>query len=67
MDNTTEARMKRRLGEIIHNKTLILITHKSSMLDLVDRIIVMDNGRMVADGPKEQVFEALRQGRLKVS
>lgn len=67
MDNTTEVRMKRRLANIIADKTLVLITHKSSMLDLVDRIIVMDNSRIVADGPKDQVFEALRQGKLKVS
>jgi len=37
------------------------------MLDMVDRIIVMDNGRLIADGPKAQVHEALRQGKLKVS
>lgn len=67
MDNTTEARMKRRLMEAIKDKTLILITHKASMLDMVDRIIVMDNGRLIADGPKAQVHEALRQGKLKVS
>lgn len=67
MDNTTETRMKRRLMEGIKDKTLILITHKSSMLDMVDRLIVMDNGRMIADGPKAQVHEALRQGKLKVS
>ncbi|MCW8357295.1 type I secretion system permease/ATPase [Marinomonas pontica] len=67
MDNTTEARMKRRLMEGIKDKTLILITHKASMLDMVDRIIVMDNGRLIADGPKAQVHEALRQGKLKVS
>ncbi len=67
MDNTTETRMKRRLQEGIKDKTLILITHKSSMLDMVDRLIVMDNGRMIADGPKAQVHEALRQGKLKVS
>ncbi|MCB5162161.1 type I secretion system permease/ATPase [Marinomonas algarum] len=67
MDNTTESRMKRRLMEGIKDKTLILITHKASMLDMVDRIIVMDNGRLIADGPKEQVHEALRQGKLKVS
>lgn len=67
MDNTTETRMRRRLANIIEDKTLILITHKSSMLDLVDRLIVMDNGRIVADGPKAHVFEALRQGKLKVS
>ena len=67
MDNTTESRMKRRLIEGVKNKTLILITHKASMLDMVDRIIVMDNGRLIADGPKAQVHEALRQGKLKVS
>lgn len=67
MDNTTEARMKRRLVDTMKDKTLILITHKASMLDMVDRIIVMDNGRLIADGPKAQVHEALRQGRLKVS
>lgn len=67
MDNTTESRMKRRLMAGVKEKTLILITHKASMLDMVDRIIVMDNGRLIADGPKEQVHEALRQGKLKVS
>jgi ATP-binding cassette subfamily C protein LapB len=67
MDNTTESRMKRRLIEAVKDKTFILITHKASMLDMVDRIIVMDNGRLIADGPKAQVHEALRQGKLKVS
>ncbi|MEO9654966.1 type I secretion system permease/ATPase [Marinomonas sp.] len=67
MDNTTESRMKRRLMDAVKDKTLILITHKASMLDMVDRIIVMDNGRLIADGPKAHVHEALRQGKLKVS
>ena len=67
MDNTTESRMKRRLMAAVKDKTLILITHKASMLDMVDRIIVMDNGRLIADGPKAHVHEALRQGKLKVS
>jgi ATP-binding cassette subfamily C protein LapB len=34
------------------------------VLDLVERIIVIDGGRIVADGPKAQVVEALRQGRI---
>lgn len=67
MDNTTEARMRKRLVDVVKDKTLILITHKSSMLDLVDRVVVMDNGKILADGPKEHVLEALRQGKLKVS
>ena len=37
---------------------------RTSLLDLVDRIIVIDSGKVVADGPKAQVVEALRQGRI---
>jgi len=43
---------------------LIVITHRSSLLSLADRIIVIDAGKIVADGPKIEVMEALRQGRV---
>ena len=66
MDNTTEARLRHNLKTMLADKTLVLITHKSSMLDLVDRLIILDKGRIVADGPKETVQEALRSGRLHV-
>jgi len=46
------------------HKTLLVITHRTSLLELVNRIIVIDGGKIVADGPKEQVVEALRQGRI---
>lgn len=64
MDHSSEEEVKRRLKEFMHGKTLLLISHRTSLLDLVDRIIVMDAGRIVADGPKEQVVMALRQGRV---
>ncbi|MCL6268390.1 type I secretion system permease/ATPase [Sansalvadorimonas sp. 2012CJ34-2] len=67
MDNTTETRLRQNLQGYCQNKTLILVTHKASMLDLVDRLIVMDQGRIVADGPKDQVFAALREGKLRIS
>jgi ATP-binding cassette subfamily C protein LapB len=35
---------------------LIVITHKATLIDLVDRVIVMDQGRVVADGPKDKVL-----------
>ena len=64
MDNSSEEDLKRRLREFMVGKTLMLITHRSSLLDLVDRIIVIDNGKIVADGAKDQVIVALRQGRV---
>lgn len=64
MDNASEEGIKRRLGEYAQGKTVVLVTHRTSLLELVDRIIVMDAGQIVADGPKEQVVQALRQGRI---
>lgn len=60
MDMATEELIKGNLRKHIHNKTLILITHRLSMLDLVDRLIVMDNGAVVMDGPKEQIVRQLQ-------
>lgn len=67
MDNASEERLKVRLKEYIGDKTLVLVTHRASLLDLVDRIIVLDNGRIIADGPKPQVLEALKTGKLRVA
>lgn len=64
MDNTSEEILRNRLHIWAKNKTLLLITHRTSMLSLVDRLIVLDNGHIVADGPKEAVIEALRKGRV---
>ncbi len=64
MDHTSEEECKRRIAEFAKGKTLVVITHRTSLLELVNRIIVMDAGKIVADGPKEQVVEALRQGRI---
>ncbi len=64
MDHTSEEEVKQRLREVAKGKTMIIVTHRTSLLELVDRIIVVDEGRIVADGPKAQVVEALRQGRV---
>lgn len=65
LDNSTEDRLKKRLVPYMESKTLILITHRASLLEWVTRLIVMDNGKIIADGPKAQVMDALKQGRLK--
>lgn len=67
MDNSTENAFKARLGEIAHGKTMILVTHRNSMLSLVDRLIVLDRGKVVADGPKAGVLDALMKGRIRAS
>ncbi len=64
MDHSSEEHVKRQLREHAAGKTVIVITHRTSLLELVDRIIVVDAGKIVADGPKAQVVEALRQGRI---
>jgi len=67
MDFSSEETIKTKLREFAVNKTMLVITHRTSLFDLVDRIIVVDNGKIVADGPKAQVIEALRQGRIERS
>lgn len=64
MDHTSEEEFKRNLLQFAAHKTLLVITHRTSLLELVNRIIVIDGGKIVADGPKDQVVEALRQGRI---
>jgi ATP-binding cassette subfamily C protein LapB len=64
MDHSSEEEVKQRLRAFAAGKTMMIVTHRTSLLDLVDRIIVVDSGKIVADGPKLQVVEALRQGRI---
>lgn len=65
MDHTSEERLKKNLTNYVKDKTLVLVTHRASLLELVDRLIVMDAGRVMADGPKEQVLQSLRDGSLR--
>ncbi len=67
MDNQSEYRLKSKLEPYIKDKTVIVITHRHSMLDLVDRLVIMDKGRIVVDGPKQAVLDGLRSGKIKVS
>lgn len=67
MDNSTEERLKTQLIAHTEDKTIVLITHKTSLLSLVDRILVLDRGRLIADGPKDSVLDALRKGQLRVT
>ncbi|MGF1770682.1 type I secretion system permease/ATPase [Vibrio wakamikoensis] len=67
MDNRSELHIKTQLKQLKESETLLLITHKTSMLDVVDRVIVMEKGTIIADGPKAQVLSDLRQGKVKAA
>ncbi|MDX1539938.1 MAG: type I secretion system permease/ATPase [Geminicoccaceae bacterium] len=65
MDTAAEGRLKERLGRHLADRTLVLVTHRASLLGLVDRLIVLDGGRVVADGPRDAVLKALAGGQLR--
>lgn len=59
MDMQTEALFTKRLETIVKDRTVIVVTHRPSLLTVVDRIVVLDNQRIVADGPKEEILKML--------
>ncbi len=67
MDVKTEAEVISRLKQATKDTTMIIITHRTSLLALVDRVIVIDNGRVSADGPKSLLTQHLRTPRRKVN
>lgn len=59
MDGLSEARFIHQLSELSRTHTLVIVTHRMSMLSLAERLIVLEDGRIAADGPKAQVLAAL--------
>lgn len=64
MDHASEEAFKANLKAYGQGKTLVIVTHRTSLLSLVDRIVVIDAGKVVADGPRDKVVEALRKGQI---
>ncbi len=66
MDLASERHLINRLSTAFDkNTTLLVATHRFTMLDIVDRLIVLDKGRVAADGPKKQVIEAMQKKGVK--
>ncbi len=59
MDSQTEADLIDRLNTELAGRTLIVVTHRQSLLKLVNRIVIMDQGRIIADGPRDRVLAEL--------
>ena len=64
MDSGSEERVRHNLKIFAKDKTLLLVTHRTALLDLTERVIVLDGGRIAADGPKEQILAALKEGTI---
>ena len=67
MDNRAEELLKTRLQTYLEGKTLLLVTHRMSLLSLVNHLMVVDGGQIVAFGPKEPVIQALASGQVRMS
>lgn len=65
MDKGSEDWFLSRLREVAAERTLIVVTQRVSLLTIVDRLIVMDNGKVVADGPRDKVLETLARGQIR--
>lgn len=64
MDFGTESKFMERMRQFGEHRTMVIVTHRTSLLELATRIIVLDEGKVVADGPKAEVVEALQSGRI---
>jgi len=59
LDSQAEAEMIARLRRATGKRTLLLVTHRMSMLKLVDRIIVLDRGQIVLDGQPDDIIRSI--------
>jgi len=64
MDARTEQMMINRLQQGTLKSTTLVVTHKMSLLQLTDRLMVIENGKLIANGPKQTVLEALKSGKI---
>jgi len=61
MDHSAEQNFITNVGAFAEHKTLLLVTHKPTLLTLVSRLIVIEQGRIVMDGPRDEILKRLTQ------
>lgn len=62
LDEISERNLVTNIGQWLRGRTLIVTTNRPGLLDLVDRVVLMDNGRVTLDGPKSAVLPVLAGG-----
>src|SRR5690606_19532965 len=63
LDEAAERTVIRQLRELAPGRTLVVATHRPALLEAVDRVLVLEAGAIVMDGPRDEVLSALRQPR----
>ena len=59
MDHALEMRVRDGLKKYLEGRTFIMVTHRTTLLPLVDRLILLDRGKIVADGPRDEVLKRI--------
>ena len=55
----------RRLATVLNSgRTLLLTTHRMTLLRMVDRLIILDRGLIIADGPRDEILRRLKEGQI---
>ncbi len=63
MDNQSENALVARLEAELADRTFLLVTHRKPMLKLVDRIIILNAGKIAAQGPRDDVLRSMAVGQ----
>ena len=67
MDHSAEERLKSQMQTELAGKTILIITHRESLLSVINTLVVMDSGKVVAVGPKELVLKAIAEGKVRTA
>ena len=67
LDQTTETAVLKALQQNSQGRTLVVVTHKPTLLPLFDRLIVVTQGRIVLDGPRDAVLARLQASRSEAT
>ena len=67
MDHSAEERLKAQMLAELSGRTIIIVTHRESLLSAIDTLVVMDNAKVVAVGPKELVLKAIADGKVRTT
>lgn len=64
MDMNSERMVLQALEPVMAGRTIIIVTHRPAILKYIDRIVMMDDGLKVADGPKDEIVHLLNEGKI---